>query len=120
MTPESDLTQHELVDLTHADFKKVVIDSKKAFIIQIQADWCGECFIMTSLLKQLAIEFADRITFGYVNVDTNEAITKQYGVTELPFLLFFNHGELLHHLIGLHSKRTLCFFIENTIAHAVA
>jgi thiol-disulfide isomerase/thioredoxin len=84
MTPESDSTQHELIDLTHVDFKKVVIDSKKAFVIQIQADWCGECFIMTSLFKQLAKEFSDQITFGYVNVETNEEITKQYGVTELP------------------------------------
>jgi thioredoxin 1 len=104
-------------DLTEGDFKKLVIESKKAFLVQIQADWSGECFIMTSILNQLAREFSDDITFGYVNVETNEELTKHYGVTELPFLLFFNHGELLDFLIGLQSKKTLRFYIKKTITH---
>ncbi|MBN1559093.1 hypothetical protein JW998_02505 [candidate division KSB1 bacterium] len=100
------------LDLTDANFKRVVIDSKKPFIIEIRADWCGECFIMESILRQLAAEFSDHISFGYVNVDTNEEITRQFGVTELPFILYFNNGELLHHFIGLHSRKTVRHHLE--------
>ncbi|MBN1464316.1 hypothetical protein JXA02_01050 [candidate division KSB1 bacterium] len=95
------------IDLTDANFKHAVIDSKKPFIIEIRADWCGECFIMEAILKQLAAEFSHQISFGYVNVDTNEEITKQFGVTELPLLMFFKEGELAHHCIGLRSRSSV-------------
>ena len=118
MAPEAaKSTRHYFIDLTDANFTKVVIESKKAFIIEIRADWCGECYIMEPILRQLANEFSENITFAYVNVDTNQEITKQYGVTELPFILYFKNGELLHHLIGLQSKKKLRQYIEDTIAY---
>ena len=104
--------QYLIVDLTDADFKKVVLAGKKAFVVQIQADWCGECFIMTSILQQLAQEFSGRVAFACINVDSNEDMIKQYGVTDLPFILFFNHGELVDHLIGLQSRKKLTRRIE--------
>ena len=103
---------HQFIDLTDANFKQVVIDSKKAFIIEIRADWCGECFLMEAILRQLAAEFSDHVSFGYVNVDTNEEITKQFGVTDLPLILYFNKGELIHHFIGLHSRKILRHYLE--------
>jgi thioredoxin 1 len=105
------------MDLTDVDFKNIVIDSKKAFVIQVRADWSGECYIMTSLLKQLAPEFSIDITFGAINVEMNEDITKQFGITELPFILFFNHGELVDFTIGLQSKKMLRHCIKKTIDH---
>ena len=108
--------KNNLLDLTGVDFKNVVVDSKNAFVIQVRADWCGECYIMTSMLEQLAAEFPD-ITFGAINVDMNENITKQFGVTELPFILFFHHGELVDFTIGLQSKKTLRQCIEKTMEH---
>ncbi|MBN1481883.1 hypothetical protein JXA70_16555 [candidate division KSB1 bacterium] len=109
-------TPDNIINLTRENFKKVVIESKKAFVIQIQADWCGECYIIKSILRQLAGHFRDQISVGYIDIETNEDIAKHYGVTELPFLLFFNHGELKHHLIGLQSKKKLRDYIQKTIA----
>jgi len=116
MTFKSSTTHYQLIDLTQADFKQTVIESGRAFVIQIQADWCGECYIMSTILKQMAAQFADQITFGFINVDTNEEIAKHYGVTELPFLLFFNRGELVDFLIGLQSKKTALQYIEKTLS----
>jgi thioredoxin-like negative regulator of GroEL len=109
-------TQHLLIDFTDTTFKETIIDSGDAFIIQIRADWCGECFIMSSIVEQFVDEYSDRITFGFINVDMNEEITKYYGVTELPFLLFFNHGDLVDFLIGLHSKKRVQQYIDETIS----
>lgn len=110
-------TADEIIDLTHENFKKAVIESKKAFVIQIQADWCGECYIMRSILRQLAGKLKDQISFGTIDIETNEDIAKHYGVTELPFLLFFSQGELMHHLIGLQSKKKLYDAIRMILAH---
>jgi thioredoxin 1 len=117
MTPIAK-TQHLIFDFTDTDFKETIIKSGDAFIIQVRADWCGECFIMSSIVEQLADAFSDRITFGVINVDMNEHVTKHYGVTELPFLLFFNHGELVDFLIGLQSRKKVQQVIEKTIGFA--
>lgn len=108
-------SQHLVFDFTDTNFKDSIIASGDAFVIQIRADWCGECFIMSSVINQLVEEYSSHVTFGFVNVDTTEEIAKNYGVTDLPFLLFFNHGELVGFLIGLHSKRKIQQFIEKTI-----
>ena len=116
MAPETaNDSRQTFIDLTKKNFKETGIDSKKAFIVEIRADWCGECFILEPLLKRLAAEYSGRIRFGFVNVDTNEELTKQFGVTELPFTLFFKNGELVHHLIGLHSTKILRRYTEKIV-----
>jgi len=111
-------TQHLIFDFTDADFKETIIKSGDAFIIQVRADWCGECFIMSSIIEQLSEVFSDRLTFGIINVDMNEHVTKHFGITELPFVLFFNHGELVDFLIGLQSKKKVQQMIEKTINYS--
>lgn len=108
-------TQRLIFDFTDTNFKESIVASGEAFVIQIRADWCGECFIMSNMINQLVNEYSSRITFGFVDVDTTEEIAKNYGVTDLPFLLFFNHGELVDFLIGLQAKRKIQHYIEKTI-----
>jgi thioredoxin-like negative regulator of GroEL len=108
-------TQHLVFDFTDTNFKDSIIASGEAFVIQIRADWCVECFIMSNLINQLVEDYSTHVTFGFVNVDTTEEIAKDFGVTDLPFLLFFNHGELVDFLIGLQSKRKIQHIIEKTI-----
>ncbi len=109
-------TQQRLIDFTDTNFKETIVDSDNAFLIQIKAEWCGECFIMSNIINQLIGQYSDRLTFGFINVDTSEEITTYYGVTDLPFLLFFNHCELVDFLIGLHPKKTVQQYIEKTIS----
>lgn len=117
MTRTIPKTQHLIFDFTDVNFKEKIIKSGDAFVVQVRADWCGECYLMSSIIEQLATLYGERITFGVINVDMNEHITKQYGVTDLPFLLFFNHGELVDFLIGLQAKKKVQQMIEKTINH---
>ena len=73
----------------------------------ISAEWSGECYILEPIFKQLAMEYGDRLNFARVNIDLGEKIAHNYGVTELPFFLFFKRGELMAHFIGLQSKKIL-------------
>jgi thioredoxin-like negative regulator of GroEL len=42
-------------------------------------------------------------------------VEKEFGVLELPTILFFKHGELIDHVIGLTPKNALIAKIENAL-----
>ncbi len=104
-----------ILDLSDADFSETVIQSKQPFCVMIGAEWSGECFILEPIFKQLANDYSDQLNFARVNIDLGENITHEYGVTDLPFFLFFRNGELVGHLIGLQSKTRLEQQINNML-----
>ena len=90
----------------------MVIDSGDTYLVEVQADWSGECYIMSKIIKEIAVSYHSKIRFARINIDLNEHVTTNYGITELPFLLFFKNGDLVHHLIGLQSRKKLTEHIE--------
>ena len=105
-----------IIDLTDADFSETVIHSNQSFCVMIGAEWSGECFILEPIFKKVATDYADKVNFAYVNIDLSQGITVEYGVTDLPFFLFFKQGNLVGHLIGLQSKSKLERHIHKLLA----
>lgn len=99
--------QAEIIALSGANFWKKVLESPIPFLVEIGADWCGACDIIAPALERLAIEYEGEIRFGRLDIDANEEIAREFGVTELPFLLFFKEGKLIDHIIGAVSQRIL-------------
>jgi len=93
--------------LTGKNFRKRVLESPLPFLVEIRADWSGSCDIMAPLMERLATEYAGRIHFGRLDIDANKEIAREFGVTELPFLLFFRDGKLVDFIIGTTSRKTL-------------
>jgi thioredoxin 1 len=106
----------EIITLTEANFWKKVLRSPVPFLVEIGAEWSGACDIVAPVLERLAIEYEGQIRFGRLDIDTNEQMAREFGVTELPFLLFFKDGKLVDHIIGMvsgtvleeHIKTLLC------------
>ncbi|MGQ9869808.1 thioredoxin family protein, partial [Leptodesmis sp.] len=42
-----------------------------------------------------------------INADENIKLTSHYRITTLPTLLFFEKGELLHRMEGMHKREVL-------------
>jgi thioredoxin 1 len=96
-----------IIILTEQAFREVVLRSKIPVVVVIGADWCGSCHIMEPMIEQLSLEYARQIKFARMDIDANEAIAREYGVTDLPFLLFFKGGRLVDHIVGMISRDTL-------------
>ena len=95
------------IELTDASFDENVLRRKAAILVVICAEWSGACHILRRTLKQFAAHLKNRFTIGYLDIDTNERTAKEYGVHELPILLFYKNGELQDHIAGLVPKRQL-------------
>lgn len=96
-----------IMTLTEAEFRRRVLAKGEPFMVEVGAEWSGNCAIMAPIIERLAEEYAGRIQFGRLDIDANEQVAGEFGVTELPFLLFFKDGKLADHIIGIVSRTVL-------------
>ena len=96
-----------LITLTDGNLQKEVIENPDPVLVEFGADWCGTCHIYAPMMKELAVDFKGQIQIGRLNVDKNDLATSEYGIVELPTLLFFKNGQVVDHIIGAVPKKEL-------------
>ena len=58
-------------------------------------------------VEELAKEYEGKAVVGKVNVDNNPNISMQFGIRNIPALLFFNGGEVVDKQVGAAPKSVL-------------
>ena len=86
-------------EFTDANFQTEVIGSDKVTVIDLWAEWCGPCRMMTPVIEELATEYEGRAVVGKLNVDDNPEVPTNYNVCGIPTFLIFKNGELLENHI---------------------
>ncbi|HPF00643.1 MAG TPA: thioredoxin [Bacteroidales bacterium] len=90
---------------TDAEFEKDVLQSDVPVIVDFWAEWCGPCRMIGPIIEELGTEYAEKAKVGKVNVDENPQITSQFGIRNIPTVLFFKGGQLVDKHVGAASKR---------------
>lgn len=98
--------------LTDSNFQEKVLESDKLAVVDFWATWCGPCRMIAPLVEQLAEEYAGRAVIGKVDVDHNSGISTQYGVRNIPTILFIKNGEIVDKQVGAVPKHKLVEKIE--------
>ncbi|KAA6301968.1 MAG: Thioredoxin C-1 [Candidatus Ordinivivax streblomastigis] len=94
------------LQITDANFKEL-LTSGKPLVVDFWAEWCGPCKMISPYVDELAAEYDDRVIIGKVNVDENENLPTEYGIRNIPTLLFFKDGELVDKHVGAATKDAL-------------
>jgi thioredoxin 1 len=58
-------------------------------------------------VEELAKEYEGKAVVGKVNVDHNPNISMQFGIRNIPALLFFKNGEVVDKQVGAVPKSVL-------------
>ncbi len=95
------------IELTDANFKEVVLASDKPVLVDLWAEWCGPCRMVGPIVEQLSHEYEGRAICGKLDVDANPNVTVEYGVRNIPTLLFFKNGQLVDKQVGAVPKAVL-------------
>ena len=97
-----------------SDFEREVLQSDKLVIVDFWAEWCGPCKMIAPLLDEVAKELPDKVKIVKVNVDHEQQLAQQYGIYNIPTLLFFKGGTVREQVVGTTAKKIL---VEKINAH---
>ena len=86
---------------------KELIASGKPVVIDFWAEWCGPCRQIGPFVDELAAQYEGQVAIGKYNVDEGEEISGEYGIRNIPTLLFFKDGQLVDKHVGSANKAQL-------------
>lgn len=76
-------------------------------VVDLWAPWCGPCKAIGPIIEELAQEYAGKIAVGKCDVDEHDDIAIEFGVRNIPTILFFKNGELVDKFVGAANKAVL-------------
>lgn len=97
---------------TDSNFDLEVLKSDKPVLVDLWAEWCGPCRMLTPIIDELHTEFEGKAVIGKLNVDENPGISEKYGIRSIPTLLIFKNGELVDKQVGVVPKSLLVKKLE--------
>lgn len=97
-TTKANSTEPKLIiELTSEQFKELVYDieddnmtylGNKPAIVDFMAYWCQPCRNIEQILKELAIEYKDRIVIYKVNIEKCPDIAEAFDIQMIPAVLY--------------------------------
>ena len=94
------------LQITDDSFRELITGDKPV-VIDFWAEWCGPCRMLGPIIEELAEQYEDNAIIGKMNVDENDEIPAEYGIRNIPSVLFFKNGELVDKYIGVAAKNLL-------------
>lgn len=95
------------VQITDANFDELVKNSDKPVMIDFWAEWCGPCKMIGPLVEELSTEFDGKVLVGKLDVDNNPQVSVNFGIRNIPTILFFKNGEVVDKHVGVAPKNVL-------------
>lgn len=105
-----------LVHLTDANFDTFIAGADLPVLVDVYADWCGPCRLMTPLVEQLARELAGRAIVAKLDADVSPRSVRALGVRGIPTLLVFHRGREVDRQVGMASRQRLVGMIDAAAA----
>ncbi len=95
------------LEFTDSNFQTTVLESDKVAIVDFWAEWCGPCRMVGPIVEELAKEYDGQANIGKVNVDENPGISQQYGIRNIPTILYIKNGEVVDKQVGAAPRQVL-------------
>ncbi len=104
------------LELTDANFDELVLKSDKPVLVDFWAEWCGPCRMVGPFVEEIAKEYDGKAVVGKVNVDNNPNISMQFGIRNIPALLYFKNGVVVDKQVGAAAKSVLAGKLDAQLA----
>jgi len=83
------------LEFTEENFESTALKSDKLVMVDFWAEWCGPCRMVGPHVEELSKEYEGKAVVGKVNVDLHGGIAAQFGVRNIPTIVFLKNGELV-------------------------
>lgn len=85
---------------TLCEYDTVLRTSERPVLVQLEADWCGNCHEALPELQRIAERHADRLTVLRVDADRERSLQDRYQLEGYPTYLFAERGRITASCLG--------------------
>jgi thioredoxin 1 len=93
-------------------FTEKILEGTGLQIVRFCSEWSGPCQMMAPIYQELVGMFKKSASFYRIDIDESPLLKKEFGITELPTILFYKKGAVIDFAIGLISRDELITKME--------
>ena len=94
------------MEITSQNFNELIAQDKP-IVVDFWATWCGPCKKIAPLIEELAAEYEGKAIIGKVNVEDEDELVGQFGIRNIPTILYFKDGAVVDKVVGAVPKNEL-------------
>jgi len=112
---EEYIISDDVVELTDTTLDDAVHGSDVPVLVHFWAPWCGACKVTSQIIREIAEEYAQKVTVGNLNTEKERDSAVEFAISRLPTVILFKSGQVRARWVGLTSKKDIRLAIEKLL-----
>ena len=103
------------LELTSANFNKIIANNELPVMVDFWAPWCGPCKMMAPVFEQAAQQLEPNMLLAKLNTENEQSIAARYGIRSIPTIAIFKGGQVVAQQAGAMDLRSLTSWAQSQL-----